>query len=102
MKTETIKIPKKIVEFCNELLQRKDKDLTTEENPFTFTADFGNGLEADIKVVNADPPYVDPVLFLNGNEVGLLPPDAETLEGEYIFQLGLHDHYRVVVETYGC
>lgn len=98
MKTVSIKVDNNVLDFCNNLLQSKDRCLETEENPFTFTANFGQGIEADIKVVNADPPYIDPVLFLDGNEVGLMPADADTLNGEYVFTLGAKK-YRVIIEN---
>jgi len=53
----------------------------------TFTANFGGGLEADIKVCNTESdskPYVDAVLFQDGCEVGLLDVGDE-LAGEYLF-----------------
>ena len=34
-----------------------------------FTAVFEGGVEVDVKVVDADPPYVDAVLFEDGSEV---------------------------------
>ena len=52
----------------------------------TFTADFGNGWQADIKVCNSDGPYVDPVLFLDGYEM-CVGEITNTLLGEYDFQV---------------
>jgi hypothetical protein len=58
------------------------------EVPMIISVDFGGGWEADIKIVKAaredGGPYIDPVLFLNGNEVMCIGV-GETLEGKYIF-----------------
>ena len=81
----TIYVEPEIMDFCNALLQREDRDPETEEIPYTFTADFGNGIEADIKVVNADPPYIDAVLFEDGSELFCLEPCFDKLEGVYYF-----------------
>jgi hypothetical protein len=50
----------------------------------TYTVQFANGAQADIKVVNSqDGPYVDPVLFdQNGCEIALIEPQYELL-GQY-------------------
>jgi len=63
----------------------------------TFTAKFPNSpCEVDIKVVDADPPYVDPVLFNRvGVQVGCLDV-ADTLCGKYVFTVG-EDTFSVVV-----
>lgn len=59
-----------------------------------ITIDFGNGIEADIKLVNSSwtppeedgcGPYIDAVLFENGQEIECLEPSDELL-GEYIFE----------------
>ena len=98
METKVIKIPKYILDFCNGLLQRKTECPNTEENPYTFTTTFSDGREVDIKVVNADPPYIDPVMFQYGFEEGCLEPCAETLDGEYLFESLEGDKYLVKVE----
>lgn len=50
--------------------QKAMKDAGPYEVLECFTADFGDGIKADIKVVNADNgPFIDPVLFHNGREV---------------------------------
>jgi hypothetical protein len=53
----------------------------------TKSADFGNGIEADIKLCNGDSPYVDAVLFENGSELMALDVGDE-FEGEFVFEIG--------------
>jgi len=51
-----------------------------------FVANFGNGIEADIKLCNGDNgTWIDSVLFNHGSEVQVLEP-RNTLEGEYSFE----------------
>ena len=50
----------------------------------TYTANFDDGLEVDIKVCKGDPPFVDAVLYYEGEEVQLLDVTDELL-GEYLF-----------------
>lgn len=85
---KTIKIPSSELKEMNQILSRTEKspdykDATTIKS---YTANFGNGIEADIKVVNGDGPYVDPVLFKDGYEVNTLQDPSECLDGEYIFE----------------
>lgn len=58
-----------------------------------FTAEFGGGFSADIKVVNGEPPYIDAVLFKNGCEVYMVEPH-EFLLGVYVFEC-LNKEFRV-------
>lgn len=64
-----------------------------------YTAIFSNGCEADIKVViDADSPYIDPVLFdPNGHEITCLQDESTNLLGEYRFDVG-EDSYIVCVK----
>ena len=57
------------------------------DETITYTADFGNGIEADIKVVicEDDKPYTEGVLFKNGNEVACTEPSDDIL-GEWWFE----------------
>lgn len=100
--TKTIYIGKETVKRLQKFLdsEGKDKVYTVAK----FTADFGveNGsrIEADIKVCQGDPPYVDAVLFSDGCEIALCEPD-DTLLGEYCFyvQNGEKEkEYKVIVE----
>lgn len=67
-----------------------------EDVPYTFTANFGGGIEADIKVCNGDPPYVDPVLFDDGEEAVVLAVSGDIL-GDFEFAFK-GDKYIVTVE----
>lgn len=72
--------------FVREFLERETADPESEEVPLVKTAVFQTvpGLEADIKACNGDSPYVDPVLFREGNEVECLGVE-DTFEGVYDF-----------------
>jgi hypothetical protein len=98
MKTITISIPKKEVKEMNAIARRSTPLPDTGECEVikTYTADFGNGWEADIKVCNGDPPFIDPVLFENGNEVAVIEV-TDTLEGEYIFDV--EETFKVIIEA---
>ena len=86
MEIKDIYVANYVLRFANALLRREDKCPETEEVPYTFTAIFDNGFEADIKVVNANPPYVDPVLFDDGGcEICVGEPGAWCVDGEYKF-----------------
>ena len=47
---------------------------------------FENGYEADIRVINAEVPFVDPVLFHHGCEVFALEVN-DSFAGEFCFEL---------------
>lgn len=66
----------------------------------TYTADFGKGIQADIKVCDADKestPFIDAVLFHEGSDIGCLDVGDELL-GKYIFK-DKDNTYTVVVVT---
>lgn len=96
---QTIKVQADELIKLNSLLKQTERspDYKDASTIKVFTAKFGNNIEADIKVVNGDGPYVDPVLFDNGNEVSCLQDPSETLEGEYIFEYK-NQTFTVVVE----
>ena len=73
--------------FSRKILGRDDRDPKSEEVPLIISIPFPAcpGLELDVKIVNTDSPYVDPVVFLNGHEVFCMDP-AGSLEGEYTFE----------------
>ena len=107
MKTQTIQIDKAEMDDLNSLLSGKTSSSQTSTIA-TYTANFGDGIEADIKVCGVDStedwkkegeatPYVDAVLFDNGNEVGLLEPAFDTLDGEYLFEYN-GEKYQVIVK----
>lgn len=96
MLTKTIKIPQQQVDEINKVLAAGEPDTQSDKDGtiYVFSVSFGNGYEVDIKVCNGDPPYIDPVLFLNGSDACILEPDAESIEGEYEFD---HDGQKFVV-----
>lgn len=51
-------------------------------------------IEADIKVVNGEPPYVDAVLFSDGCEIDVCEPGGAPIEGDYRWHV---DGYEFVV-----
>ena len=74
------------------------QDHGTDDVIDVFTARFGDGSEADIKVCNGEPsPWIDAVLFdEHGVELAVMEPRGGPIEGEYWWQIG-PDHYRVSV-----
>jgi len=96
---------KKVINVSyNELVAWQDyldnKGTDTVNVVRTFTADFGETedghIEVDIKVCDAEQPFVDPVIFQDGHDVGCLEAD-DTLVGEYIFSGFLKNTYIVVI-----
>ncbi len=97
--TQTIKITKDLADLLQKVLDWKDGIYPEwgKDEVHTLTAKFPTGIEADIKVVNGDSPYVDPVLFeKNGSELTVIEP-TDTILGEYIFW-DEKDNYIVKVE----
>jgi len=97
MHTKTIVLPKSTIARVNKMLNAgaEIEDAGQDDVLETFTAKFDHdGHEADIKVVNSDGgPYIDAVLFQNGNEVDLLEPSYR-LDGEYAF-----DEFKVIIKA---
>lgn len=82
-----IKIKKHIAEEINAYLRevKEDGDYSSPQQPTVFTACFEDGMEADIKMV-WDGAFIDAVLFdPKGNEVMVLEPAGEPIEGDYPF-----------------
>lgn len=74
------------------------KDSYDNEIVECLTAEFGNGIEADIKVINTDNgPYIDAVLFHDNCDVCTLEPAYE-IKGEYYFEYS-GEEYVVKVDT---
>lgn len=85
-------IQKHIADKINAYLQEEREDYSSKELSTVFTACFDDGMEADIKMV-WDGGFVDPVLFdPKGHEVQVLEPDADRIEGEYIFSYNEKDY----------
>jgi hypothetical protein len=99
-KVITISIDKKVADELQKILDITEgyyEDCDPDGVIETFTADFGDGIEADINVCNGDTPYVDPVLFSYGNQVSGMDV-GETLLGRYHFPYNGND-YIVYVEA---
>jgi len=95
---EVIMIPETEVKKMQDFLNSKGKDkVGTIE---TYTVKFEDATEGDIqidvKVCQGNPPFVDIVLFQDGNDVGCLEP-ADSLLGRYVFQDVLENVYEVSV-----
>lgn len=84
--TVTLRIGSKLERYLQSALNRSTSDPEHDHDGVIdrFSARFGGGWEADIKACNGDSPYVDPVLFFNGNEVQVLDV-RENLCGTYEF-----------------
>lgn len=92
----TIEIPEEKVAEIQAFLDSKGN--RTDKVEYLYTAEFDDGMEADIKVCDSDEPspFIDPVLFDNGQEVMCLDVRDELL-GEYVFEVGF-DTYRVIIK----
>ena len=97
--TVTLRLPLHQIREINEILSagHEDEQSSSDAVIYCQTAKFDDGVEADIKICNGDPPYVDAVLFFDGNEVCILDASFEHIEGEYHFKYD-HQMYVVVVE----
>ena len=87
--TTTVFISKKEHERLQKLIDQNRMDPKNDRDGIcqTMTAQFDNGIEADIKICNSENgPWIDPVLFFNGSEIGVLEPQY-TIEGEYLFEI---------------
>ena len=99
MQTQTIQIPEHEVVMIQDWLDSDEAvpDTGECETIKIYTAEFADEVEVDIKVVNGDTgPYIDAVIFEDGNEIGFLEV-GETLLGVYDFREE-QDFYRVIVE----
>jgi len=109
MKTQHIHIPKEELEEMNAVISGK-AGIVGENTVARYTANFGDGIEADIKVCGVKEthdaeedectPYVDAVLFENGSEIGCIEPSFDTLEGEYLFYFPnfMEEMFRVILQ----
>lgn len=71
-----IEIEESKMNYINKLLTMTGEEIYNEyglkrDETITYTANFGNGIEADIKLVICDDgkPYTEGVLFKNGSEL---------------------------------
>lgn len=105
--TRVITIPETEVRRMQKFLESKGEDRV--ETIETYTVRFEDSEEGDVqidvKVCQGNPPFVDIVLFQDGNDVGCLEP-TDILVGKYVFQDVLKDTYEVTVmeqkETARC
>jgi len=67
----------------------------SEECVYTWTADLGDGLEVDVKVVDSQDPWCEAVLFWNGSEI-YCSEVSESLRGEWYFEND-NDSYCIIV-----
>ena len=91
---KTLHIPKEIIAKYNQLMQPSDgivdyekTDISRYATVDSWTVDFGDGYEVDIKVCSSnydDPLWCEGVLFFHGSEVGCTDV-CDTLDGEYYF-----------------
>jgi len=54
----------------------------------TMTEHFSDGFEIDVKICNGTPPYIDAILFKNGQELNVMEACTAPLEGEYTLEYG--------------
>ncbi len=99
-KAAVLVFSKEKLESLNKLLEQTRRvDDEPKDIIETFTVKFKDGREADIKVVNGSEdsgPYIDAVLFEDGQEIAVCEPVFDELDGDYHFFLAEH-HYWVKV-----
>jgi len=96
---KTISIRANTLRELNAILATENVQPTAEDVMFSVTVEFDDGCQADIKLVNGEPPYVDPVLFdKEGNELGTIEPDSETFQGEYIWEVNGRQYVATIEE----
>lgn len=101
---QIIKITKEEAELIEDLLNLDGDKIYQKygykrDETITHTANFGNGIEADIKLVicEEESPYTEGVLFHNGFELTCTEPYVTYL-GEWNFEFNGID-YVVIVEV---
>lgn len=98
--TKEIKVEKKLAKIIQKHIdQNKPLDENIRRNnqvDLTLTAKFGDGIEADIKVIDTDTgPWIDAILFDNGSEQVVIEPQYVLL-GKYPFE---YDNKKYVVQV---
>ena len=88
-KEASIRLPKYRADKWNKILRRRTMvpDAGREEVLDKITVKFGDGREADFKLCNGRPPFLDPVLFEDGRQIDLLDV-AGKVQGVYAFSTG--------------
>ena len=86
----TIQIPQKELDEMNTiLLNELNPNIKENDVIKTYTANFSEPnqeIKVDIKVINGDTPYVDPVLFDDGSSLTMIDV-RDQLDGEYVFNI---------------
>lgn len=93
---KTLIIDRKTAEFYDKVLN--STDMMGEDDTYSETVDFGDGIEVDIKICGADneTPWTEAVMFCDGCEVSC--SDAEDdIYGEWDFNY-CDNEYVVIVE----
>ena len=96
--TREIKVEAKLAKIIQSKMNKNQSlDENTRRNSrvdLSLTANFGEGIEVDIKVIDTDNgPYVDAILFDEGSEQMVLEPQYVLL-GKYPFE---HNDKKYVV-----
>ena len=102
--TKEIILSKEEVTFLNKLMTMTGEEIYEEygykrDETFTFTVSFEDEIEADVKLVicEDDTPYIEGVLFENGNQIACTEPDYNSILGEYNFEYN-DKEYEVIVK----
>ena len=101
MQEKTILIDSKTAKKYQKILDIKEgfyPDAGEMEVLVLLKTSFGDGIEADIKICNGDTPFVDPVIFQNGQEIQCLEV-RDKLVGAYIFEFD-GEQYKVKVKSH--
>lgn len=82
-----IKIPRNLHNVLQNLLDSKTNPKTPGDVIHTFGISYGD-IEIDIKITKSNSgPYIDTILFENGEEIATLEPRYKLL-GHYLFKKG--------------
>lgn len=95
--TTTLRLPAETVAWANEVLRGTApvEGCKTYDTIGKWVATFPDGMEADITVCNGDGPWLDVILYdQQGEEVQILDPCYDALEGEFHFS-----GYTLVIEA---
>lgn len=84
-----VKLDRHIIDEWNKNLMKHTRVKDAGELIDCLHFDFGDGIEVDIILVNGcedSGPYIDAVLFDEGNEISCLEPNFECVAGQYEFK----------------
>jgi hypothetical protein len=100
LETREVKIPKSLLSDLDSFLLRSERADYLEELIYVESVGFTSGYEIDLKVVNADPPYLDAILFHQFQEVQVLEA-GDQLSGEHKFVHGKREFIVKVIPLEG-